>query len=233
MADRRSLLPASAIGAHPGHDAQAPRKAKSGAGLQFDGFNLFVGRMLYYLGIVGNLIEIATSTKAILITFMDNPGSYDPGFWIKAALSLFIALCVQTGMWTLVVNLNDSWINVFEGQLDKAFVSEGEVKRNFVLLYLFEFGGMGINIWWDAVFFNSLVPVGYLVSLGTGVLILSSILFCPLGLKLIRNAKRRIRQAKRVAAALKHQDEVARAQAAVNVTPVPEQRGLVRYQPYQ
>ena len=129
-------------------------------------------------------------------------------------------------MFTLVVNLHDSWIHVFEGHPEKAFVSKGEVNLQMALLLVFEFGGAGVNAWWNIIFFGSITTSSFLISTGCVVLLFSSLLMWPLGIKVVRNAKRRKRLAKHVAA--------GRVQAmAYHVSPVVESepgRSLVPYQ---
>lgn len=231
---RKSLLPLNATQQQQQstRDHPEPLPNRRGAALQLDEFNLFVGRSLVFLGILGNVIEFGTSTMAIMIKFMQNPGSEDPGFWAKLGLSLFIAAIFQSAMWTLVVNLNDSWINIFEGHPDKAFVTKGEVSLHIVMLSVFEFGGAGINAWWDIIFFGSITTEAFVISVGTAALVLSSILLWPLGWKIARHARRRRMAAKRLALQLAQQTEAERLRNSVNVSPIVESNrstSLIRY----
>jgi hypothetical protein len=207
---------------------QEPLPNRGGAALQLDEFNLFVGRALVFLGLVGNAFEVFTSTKAMLLRLLENPGISNPGFWPKVGFSLFIALVYQAAMWTLVVNLNDSWITIFEGHPEKAFVTKGEVSLHILLLMIFEFGGAAINGICDVIFFGSITTDAFFLSIGTAALILSSVLMWPLGWKIVRNAKRRIRAAKARARELANQAEAAASKMGVKVTPVVDGQ-IVRY----
>jgi hypothetical protein len=227
----RSLLPipASQQQQRPNdRDMPEPLANRRGAALQLDEFNLFVGRSLVFLGIVGNICEIGTSTMAMLIRLLDNPGTTNPGFWPKLGLSLFIALVFQAAMWTLVVNLNDSWISIFEGHPEKAFVTKGEVSLHLLFLVIFEFGGAAINGICDVVFFGNITSDPFIMSIGTAALVLSSILMWPLGWKIVRNARRRIRAAKARAIELANQAAAA-ARNTTRVSPVTVEGKLVRY----
>ena len=236
MSDKRTtLLPMNSGNTkHTNESYQAePLPNRRGAALQLDEFNLFVGRALVFLGIVGNIIEIGTSTRAIMIRFLDNPGVDNPGFWPKFGISLFIALVFQAAMWTVVVNLNDSWINIFEGHPEKAFVTKGEVNLHTLILFLFEWGGAAINAICDVIFFGNITGDGFLISIGTAALLLSSILMWPLGWKITRNAKRRIKATQLAAKMRASQLESQRAHGAFSVTPVVDgttSKGLVRYE---
>jgi hypothetical protein len=224
---QRSLLPISPAqqrSQQNNHDMPERLPNRSGAALQLDEFNLFVGRALVFLGIVGNLAEIYTSAKAMLIRILENPGSTDPGFWPRIGIAAFFALVYQAAMWTLVVNLNDSWINIFEGHPEKAFVTKGEVNMHILLLVIFEFGGAAINGICDIIFLGSITTDSLIISIGTAALILSSVLMWPLGWKIVRNAKRRIRSAKAKARELASRAEAAAARAGTNVTPIVEGR---------
>src|SRR5260370_1244217 len=96
-----SLLPAPVAVQPTTADVQAsPQRA--GAALQLDGFSLIVGRFLLWLGVIGTLIEVGTSTRAIMITFLSNPGPTDPGWGWELGLSLFFSLAIESGMLTLV-----------------------------------------------------------------------------------------------------------------------------------
>lgn len=211
------------------HPEKMPNRA--GAALQPDSFNLGVGRLLLYMGVLGTIIEVFTSTVAILIEFLGHPGTSDPGWWAKLGLSVFFALAVEAGQFTLVVNLHDSWINLLEGHPERAFVSQGEVSLQLILLWIFEFGGAGINTWWNIVFLSSITTSAFLISTGCVVLLFASILMWPLGIKVTRNAKRRQRLAKHVAASQRAQQAIHHT---YNVSPVVESdrpgRGLIPYQ---
>jgi hypothetical protein len=228
MAQTKSLLPVP-VSQQRSNDRDMPERLpnRSGAALQLDEFNLFVGRALVFLGIVGNAAEIYTSGKAILIRLLQNPGPTDPGFWPRIGIAGFIALVFQAAMWTLVVNLNDSWISIFEGHPERAFVTKGEVSLHILLLVIFEFGGAAINGVCDVVFFGSITTDPYITSIGTAALILSSILMWPLGWKIVRNAKRRIRSAKAKSRELASRREAALARAGTNVTPLTVEGKLV------
>jgi hypothetical protein len=234
MANRKSLLPLNTTQQQQNtRDHPEPLPNRRGAALQLDEFNLFVGRTLVVLGVLGNVIEFGTSTKAIMIKFLQNPGTEDPGFWAKLGLALFIAAFFQSALWTLVVNLNDSWINIFEGHPEKAFVTKGEVSLHTVMLGVFEFGGAGINAWWDIIFFGSITTAPFIISIGTAALVLSSILLWPLGWKISRHAKRRMMAAKRMAQQMAQQLAAEQLRNAVNVTPIVDSRPgsttLIRY----
>ena len=220
----KSLLPVPVSQQQSNRDMPERLPNRSGAALQLDEFNLFVGRALVFLGIAGNVAEIYTSAKAMLIRLLNNPGATDPGFWPRIGIAAFIALVFQAAMWTLVVNLNDSWISIFEGHPEKAFVTKGEVNLHLLLLVIFEFGGAAINGICDVVFFSSITTDPFMTSIGTAALILSSILMWPLGWKIVRNAKRRIRSARAKARELASKAEAAAARAGTNVTPIVEGR---------
>ena len=231
MSDHKSLLPVPATQRQQqsnDRDMPEPLANRRGAALQLDEFNLFVGRSLVFLGVVGNLCEIATSTMAMMIRLLQHPGIENPGFWPKLGLSLFVALVFQTAMWTLVVNLSDSWISIFEGHPEKAFVTKGEVNMHLLFLVIFEFGGAAINGMCDVVFFGNITSDPFFMSIGTAALILSSILMWPLGWKIVRNARRRIRAAKAFAHQLAN-EAAASARNNVRVTPAAIEGKLVRY----
>lgn len=232
-------MPKSLLPFHPSGGQQPSRRefpeqlpSRAGAALQVDSFNLGVGRLLLYLGVLGTCIEVFTSTKAILLEFLSNPGTTDPGWWIKLGFSSFFALAVEAGMLTLVVNLRDSWLNIFTGHPERAFVSQGEVNIQMLLLLVFELGGAGINAWWNIIFFGSITTSPFLISTGCIVLLLCSLLMWPLGIKVVRNAKRRKRLAKRVAADTAARQERQAVRHASRVSPVvdADQRGLIPYQ---
>ena len=213
------------------HPERLPNRA--GAALQPDSFNLGVGRLLLCLGVIGTCVEVFTSTRAIMIEFLKNPGTVDPGWWIKLGLSAFFAFAVEAGQFTLVVNLHDSWINLLEGHPQRAFISQGEVSFQMILLLAFEFGGAGVNCWWNIVFFGSITTSSFLISIGCVVLLFASILMWPLGMKIIRNAKRRLHTAKKLAAAYRAREERGAIGHAYHVSPVVESepgRSLVPYQ---
>lgn len=230
MNEKRSLLPMNtASRQNTSNDSYQPEPLpnRRGAALQLDEFNLFVGRALVFLGVVGNLIEIGTSTRAMMIRFLDNPGADNPGFWAKFGISLFVALVFQAAMWTLVVNLNDSWINIFEGHPDKAFVTKGEVNLHMLILFIFEWGGAAINCICDVIFLSSITSDSFIISIGTSALLLSSILMWPLGWKIVRNAKRRRRAVQLLARARSAQLDAVRVTPVVESTPGTK---LTRYQ---
>lgn len=233
----KSLLPFH----HPTQQQQSTRDHpekmpnRAGAALQPDIFNLGVGRALLYLGVTGTITEVFTSTLAIMIEFLGHPGTSDPGWLVKLGLSVFFALCFEAGQFTLVVNLHDSWINLLEGHPEKAFVSQGEVSLQIILLWIFEFGSAGINVWWNIVALSSITTSAFLISTGCIVLLFASIVMWPLGIKVTRNAKRRQRLAKKVAAAQLAGRERQHMHPACRVSPVVESdpgRDLVPYEGY-
>jgi hypothetical protein len=193
---------------------------RRGAALQLDEFNLFVGRALFTLGVVGNCIEIGTTCKAFLIRFADNPGPQNVGYWPEFGLSLFFAFVFQTALWVLVVNLNDSWVTILSGHPKEAFVSKGEVNQHLLLLYCFQFGGAAINGLCDSIFLSNITSDPLLIGLGTAALLISSILLWPLGWKLVRHSMQRIKLKKAIAKQLAQQHLAQSGQPAVNVSPV-------------
>jgi len=226
---QRGLLPAPSTGSNGnGSNKNSVRTAdqaetvphRRGAALQLDEFNLFVGRALFTLGVIGNCIEIGTTTKAFLILFADNPGPQNVGFWPEAGLSLFFALVFQSALWALVVNLNDSWVTILSGHPRDAFVSKGEVSMHLLILMAFQFGGAAINGLCDSIFLSDISSAPLLIGLGTAALLLSSILLWPLGWKLVRHSNQRIKLKRAAARQLAQQFMAQSGRQAVNVTPV-------------
>jgi hypothetical protein len=223
-----SLLPIPVNQANStGQQAIPPHRA--GAAIQIDEFNRFVGRAVSFLGIVANVIEVGTSSSAIMNRFLHNPGPNNPGFWPKMGLALFVALCFQSAMWLLVVNLNDSWVSILSGHPEEVFVSRGETNWHRLMLLAFEFGGAAIDGICDVIFLGSITSDWFVIGITTTALILGTILLWPLGWKLARHAGRRIKEARRVEEARRAQRAKSGYSVVVEAAPNPS-TSLTRYQ---
>jgi hypothetical protein len=221
MSHERSLLPiATGSGQLPPHEQAVLHPHRKGAAQQDDHFTLLVGLGMKWLGVVGTATEVGTSIVALYDAFMTHPGPIPSQPVVIAALSAFIALVVETGQFLLVVNLNDPFQHIFDGHPLEAFVTEGEFNLQLALRWGFIIGCVGLNVWWNYLFFSAITTEGWLISLGMFVLFFASVLMWPLGIKMVRHSKRRIHAAQRVAVHLKEADDIERSRNAVNVTPV-------------
>lgn len=191
---------------------------RAGAAIQIDEFNRFVGRAVAFLGIVSNLVEVGTSTGAILTRYSQHPGPRNPGYLAKLGLALLVALGFQSAMWLLVVNLNDSWVSILSGRPDEVFVSKGETNWHRLMLLAFEVGGAAIDGICDVIFLGSITTDWFVIGITTAILILGTVLLWPLGWKLARHANRRIKDGRRVEAERRERAEARRAKNAYSIT---------------
>ncbi|GHP00834.1 hypothetical protein KSF_108810 [Reticulibacter mediterranei] len=204
---RRTLLP-TGNQTHPGGSFYGAtpdlehRPHHAGLGILSDSVKLFVGQTLRALGLLGNLIELATSIRALFIQLLASPGTFDPGPVVKFLLMAFISVAIQAGAWLLVLNLADSAVKHFEDHVEASqapIVTRGETRWKKFLIFTYELVSGAMTVWWDITFWSSITRDGFIISLGTGVLFFSSLLLWPLGTLIAKPILNRRKLAKKVA----------------------------------